>query len=190
MDPARFDEMRHGAWDINARIDDMNLDGVYASLNFPSFLAGFGGGRLQTATSDLNLALATVRAWNDWHVEEWAGSYPDRIIPLQITWLHDPKLGAEEIRRNAARGVHALSFPEDPSLLGMPSIFTDHWDPIYRACEETDTVLCLHTGSGGGVPTHPFGVPRKMSTQSTLVSMRCCPRSTGSFLLCRSGFRS
>jgi len=30
-----------GAWDIHARVKDMDLNGIYASLNFPSFLPGF-----------------------------------------------------------------------------------------------------------------------------------------------------
>src|SRR5262245_37758684 len=49
-EPVNFADMRKGAWDIHSRIADMDLDGVWASLNFPSFLTGFGGGRLQTST--------------------------------------------------------------------------------------------------------------------------------------------
>ena len=41
MEPARFDEMRRGCWDIDARIADMDLAGIWASLNFPSLIAGF-----------------------------------------------------------------------------------------------------------------------------------------------------
>ena len=75
-DPVNFADMRRGAWDIEHRIADMDLDGVYASLNFPSFLTGFGGARLQSTTNDHDLALATTRAWNDWHLEDWAGAIP------------------------------------------------------------------------------------------------------------------
>ena len=50
FEPARFDEMRRGAWDIHERVKDMDLNGVYASLNFPSFLPGFAGQRLQQVT--------------------------------------------------------------------------------------------------------------------------------------------
>src|SRR5436305_1340931 len=31
FEPARFDEMRRGAWDIDARIRDMDVNGIYAS---------------------------------------------------------------------------------------------------------------------------------------------------------------
>ncbi len=104
FEPARFDEMRRGAWDIHARVKDMDLNGVYASLNFPSFLPGFAGQRLQQVTDDRDLAMASVRAWNDWHIEAWAGAYPDRIIPCQLPWLLDPEVGAKMIYENAERG--------------------------------------------------------------------------------------
>src|SRR4029077_16721547 len=65
FEPTRFDEMRRGAWDISARIADMDVNGIYASVCFPSFLPGFCGHRLQLTTDDRDLALATVRAWND-----------------------------------------------------------------------------------------------------------------------------
>jgi hypothetical protein len=42
-DPTRFDEMRPGCYQIEHRIRDMDLNGLYASICFPSYLAGFGG---------------------------------------------------------------------------------------------------------------------------------------------------
>ena len=73
-DPVRFSEMRRSAWDIHARVEDMDLDGIYASLCFPSFLAGFGGVRLQTTSDDTDFSFALVQAWNDWMIDVWAGS--------------------------------------------------------------------------------------------------------------------
>jgi len=152
FEPTRFDQMRRGAWDIRARIADMDLNGVYASVCFPSFLPGFAGQRLQQLTDDPELALACVRAWNDWVIDDWAAYAPGRMIPLQIPYLLDPQLGAEEVRRNAARGFKAMTFSEAPHMLGLPSLHTGHWDPLMAACEETDTVVCLHVGSSGTSP--------------------------------------
>lgn len=148
LDPARFDEMRRGCWDIEARIADMDIDGVYASLCFPSLIAGFAG-TVFSKSKDPELGLACLRAWNDWHIEEWAGPYPERIIPLQLAWLNDPEIAAADVRANAERGFKALSLPENPVDLGLPSMHTDHWDPLLRACEETETVVCLHNASSG-----------------------------------------
>jgi len=151
MEPARFDQMRRGCFDIEARVADMDRDGVWASLCFPSLVAGFCGAMFLRA-SDPALGLACLRAWNDWHLEVWAGSHPDRIIPLQLPWLADVALAAAEVRANAARGFRAVSFPEFPAQLGLPSIFSGHWDPFFAACEETATVVCLHTGASAWAP--------------------------------------
>ncbi len=151
MEPARFDQMRPGCWDIKSRIKDMDINGVWASLCFPSLIAGFCGS-VFSKSADQELGLATMRAWNDWHLEVWAGSAPERIIPLQIPWLADPLVAADEIRHNAQRGFRAVSFAEHPVQLGIPSLHSGHWDPFLAACEETGTVICLHTGSSAWAP--------------------------------------
>jgi len=102
---------------------------------------------------------ACLRAWNDWHAEAWAGAYPDRFVPLGLTWLGDPEIGAAEVRRNAERGFRALSFPEMPEKLGLPSPHSGYWDPVLRACEETGTVLCLHVGSSSSIVTGSSDAP-------------------------------
>jgi predicted TIM-barrel fold metal-dependent hydrolase len=163
MEPARFDEMRRGCYDIEARVRDMDLDGVYASLCFPSLIAGFAG-TIFANSKDQGLGLACLRAWNDWHIEEWAGPHPDRIIPLQIAWLRDPEIAAADVRRNAERGFKAVSFPENPVDLKLPSVHTDHWDPFLRACEETETVVCLHNGSSSWTAARSPGAPLELYT--------------------------
>ncbi len=152
FEPTRFDEMRRGAWDIRARIADMDVNGVYASVCFPSFLPGFAGQRLQQLTTDPELAMACVRAWNDWVIDDWAAYAPGRMIPLQIPYLLDPEVGAAEVRRNAERGFKAMTFSEAPHMLGLPTLHSGHWDPLMAACEETGTVVCLHVGSSGTSP--------------------------------------
>jgi len=161
MDPARFDEMRRGCWDIEDRVHDMDLDGVYASLCFPSLIAGFAGA-VFSQSKDQELGLACVRAWNNWHIEDWAGPHPDRIIPLQIPWLSDPAIAAVEIYENAARGFKAVSMAENPVDLGLPSMHTGHWDPFLRACEETETVICLHNGSSRWSAARSPGAPLEL----------------------------
>lgn len=150
-EPARFSDMRPGCWDIDARIADMDINGVWASLNFPSQIAGFCG-KTFSAAKDPELGFAVTRAWNDWLYEEWYSPYPDRIVPMGITWLADAELGANEIRRNAARGFTAVSLPERPQHIGYPALNGGYWDPIIKACAETDTVICLHVASTGGHP--------------------------------------
>lgn len=148
LDPVGFEDMRKGTWDIDARIRDMDINGVWASVAFPSIISGFCG-RIFSRTSDPELGKAVMRAWNDWFFEEWYSAYPERIVPMGITWLADPEVGAAEIRRNAERGFTAVTFPESPHRIGFPSIHDDYWTPVLEAVHETQTVLALHVGSSG-----------------------------------------
>ena len=157
LEPCRFEEVRPGCYDIDARIKDMDIGGVWSSVNFPSGVTGFGG-TLFSETKDQELGLACMRAWNDWLYDEWYGPYKDRIVPLGITYLADPEKGAEEIRRNAARGFRAVTVPDQLHRIGYPAVFDDHWEPIVRACAETGTVLNLHVGSSGFAQMPP-GAP-------------------------------
>ena len=159
FEPTRFDEMRKGAWDIDARLADMDINGVWASVCFPSFLPGFVGQRISLAPADPDLGMAAMRAWNDWMLEEWCGRDPDRMIPMQLPWLRDPEVAAAEIRRNAERGFKAVTFSESPDKLGLPSIHTGYWDPFLAACEETETVVCLHVGSSSTSPSTTDDAP-------------------------------
>jgi predicted TIM-barrel fold metal-dependent hydrolase len=145
IEPAAFSEMRPGCYDIDRRIDDMNANGVLGSMCFPSFPQFCG--QLFARSEDKQLGLALLRAYNDWHVDEWCGTHPGRFIPLALPVLWDPELAADEVRRMADKGCHAVTFSENPEKLGYPSFHNDHWDPFFAACEETDTVLCLHIGS-------------------------------------------
>ncbi|MGH9307420.1 MAG: amidohydrolase family protein [Acidimicrobiales bacterium] len=151
LEPVRFDQIRPGCYDIEARLADMDINGVWASVNFPSQITGFCGS-VFSKCSDPALGLAVTRAWNDWLAEEWWAPHPDRIVPMGITFLADVKQGAAEIRRNAQRGFTAVTLPEAPHNLGLPSLHSGYWDPILAACQETETVVCLHVGSSGMAP--------------------------------------
>jgi predicted TIM-barrel fold metal-dependent hydrolase len=148
MEPVRFDQMRPGCFDPAARVADMDLAGIWASVCFPSQITGFCGS-VYSGCSDPQLGQACVRAWNDWFAEEWREPYPERFVGLGIVFLADAEVAAAEIRRNAERGFTAVSLPEQPHRLGLPSLHSGWWDPLLRACEETDTVVCLHVGSSG-----------------------------------------
>jgi predicted TIM-barrel fold metal-dependent hydrolase len=152
FEPARYDEMRPGCWNIHERVKDMDINGVWAAMNFPSGVTGFCG-RVFTHCKDAELGKVAVKAWNDWLFEDWYSPYPQRMIPLGMIYMADAQEGAAEIRRNAERGFRSVTLPERPQGLGLPSLFSGHWDPIIEACAETDTVISLHVGSSGGYPT-------------------------------------
>jgi predicted TIM-barrel fold metal-dependent hydrolase len=168
-----FDQMRRGCFDPKARLEDMDTNWVEASLCFPTF-PRFCGQTFSEA-KDKDLALACVRAYNDWMVEEWCGDSGGRLIPLTLIPLWDVDLAVAEIHRNAARGVRAVCFSEIPAKLGLPSIHTGYWDPFFAACAETGTVVNLHIGSSSSMTSTsvdaPPAVQITLSFNYALVSM-------------------
>ena len=113
MEPARFDEMRPGCFDIEARIQDMDRAGIWASLCFPSLVSGFCGA-VYSRAQDKDLGLACLRAFNDWHLEVWAGTHPDRIIPLQLPWLADVAVAADRGAGQRGAGLQGGQLPRVP----------------------------------------------------------------------------
>lgn len=141
-----FDDIAPGCYDPKARVADMEKNHVQASLCFPNYPRFCG--QIFAERKNKELSKLCVEAYNDWMVEEWCGDSDGRLIPLCIVPLWDVQLAAAEIRRNAARAVRAVAFSEIPAWLGLPSIHSDYWNPFLEACEETDTVICMHIGSG------------------------------------------
>ena len=141
-----YEDMRPGCWQPAARLDDMTLNHVEASLCFPNY-PRFSG-QIFLRASDRELAQLCVEAYNDFMVDEWCAGSGGRLVPLCIVPLWSAELAAAEVRRNAARGVRAVAFSECPAWLDLPSIHSGYWDPFLRACEETGTVVCMHIGSG------------------------------------------
>jgi predicted TIM-barrel fold metal-dependent hydrolase len=94
---------------------------------------------------------------------------------LIIVPLWDAELAAAEVRRNAERGCHAVCFSEIPPHLGLPSIHSGYWDPFFAACQETQTVVCMHIGSSSRMPATsgdaPVAVAATLSFGNAMASL-------------------
>jgi predicted TIM-barrel fold metal-dependent hydrolase len=172
MEPTALDQLREGNFDIHRRVDDMNAAGILGSMCFPS-MTGFCG-ELFGKQEDKQLAQAMIQAYNDWHIEQWCGTYPGRFIPLAIPMMWDPKLLADEVRRVAKKGCHAISFADNPTGLGYPSLHSDHWKPFWRACSDEGTVVAIHIGSGTGMKLQDNEAPVEIMITSTPISLFGC----------------
>jgi predicted TIM-barrel fold metal-dependent hydrolase len=148
-EPISYSDMREGCYEPAARVADMNQGFVLSSLLFPSFPRYCG--QVFHEAKDKGLALLCVQAWNDFVLEEFAGDHPGRFIPTMIIPLWDPTAAAAEIERTAALGAKSIFFSENPTKLGLPSIHTDYWDPVFQACNDTGFVLSMHVGSSSNL---------------------------------------
>jgi predicted TIM-barrel fold metal-dependent hydrolase len=154
LDPVRYEDMIPGCYDPAARVKDMDLDGEQAGLCFPSF-PGFAGSTFFRG-KNRELALACVQAWNDFYIDEWCATAPDRFIPLAILPFWDIDAAVVEAERTIANGARTISFPDSPVPFGLPSFHTTHWDPLWAVCAEAGVPLSLHFGSGSFVPGYSF----------------------------------
>lgn len=177
MTAMTYEDMRPACYDRDARIQEFEDNWVDGSLPFPTF-PRFCGQTFYEGT-DKELGLACVQAYNDWMVEEWCAPSGGMNIPLCIIPLWDAELAAAEIQRNAKRGVRAVCFSELPTYLGLPSIHSGEWDPVFQACADTGTVLCMHIGSSS---TNPTGSPDAPAGASATIAFNNSMTSLGEFL--------
>jgi predicted TIM-barrel fold metal-dependent hydrolase len=148
---ANFDEMLPGCYEPIARLKAMDTDGVWAELCFPNF-ARFAGHRF-FPTTDPELSAVCIRAYNDFIFDEWCAADPDRLLALMLIPWWDIDASVAEIDRLADRGPHGIAFTENPTVLGMPSVHTEHYDPIWARAEALDVAICMHIGSSSQLVT-------------------------------------
>ena len=145
-EPLRYDDMLPGCYDPEARLVDMDLDGVQAALCFPSFprFAGtvFLDGRGQGARPAVRAGVERLHARR---------VVRHRARPLHPARDHAPvgrrAAASPSSQRTAAKGARAISFPENPAPLGLPSFHTDHWDPVFSAWQRGRAARCRCTSA-------------------------------------------
>ena len=172
VEPVTFDQIRPGGWKQADRLADMTANHVDASLCFPNVLPRFCG-QTFLEREDKELALLCVQAYNNWMIDEWcAGDARGRLIPLTLIPLWDPAAAALEVHRCADKGSFAVAFSENPYHLGLPSIHDKDrfWDPFLTACQETDTVVCMHIGSSSKMPATSPDAPFSVSSTITFAN--------------------
>ena len=152
FEPENLTQMRKGAWDKDAHIDDMNAAGMLASVNFPTY-PGFAGTWFWKAKDKAN-AIRLISAYNDWQIDEWCGPYPGRYILTGILPLFDMDATLAELKRLILKGCRSVIFPGNTSRLGLPSVHNAYWEPFWKLCNQEHIVLNCHIGTGA-TPEHP-----------------------------------
>jgi predicted TIM-barrel fold metal-dependent hydrolase len=135
----RYDEIRPGSFDTKARLEDLDADGIWAQVIYPSItLAG-----AKTYADDPPLQLACVRAYNEWLLEFCEGSN-GRLIPQAVL----PTTGVEdaigELRWAMDHGHRAGMISTYPNGTLEPS---EADEPFWALANETGFPLVVHIGS-------------------------------------------
>ena len=134
-----------GGFDPDARIVDMDSEGIDAAVLYPSSALFFGPDDPIDALHDVEFVLACQQAYNDW-VAEYCGAHPARLFAMAVVPLQDPELAVAE----ATRAVNALGLS---GVLIRPSAYVDElplnhsvYDRFWAACQDLDVPVALHPG--------------------------------------------
>ncbi len=148
MEPMNIDQMRKGTWDAKEHIDDMNQMGVLTALMFPTF-ANFDGSWLWGDVKDRENAERVIRAYNDWHIDEWCGPYPGRYFPTAVLPLWSIEATMAEMKRVVKKGCRSVFFPANPAKGGrLPSVHDPVWEPMWAFANDEHVVFNCHIGTG------------------------------------------
>jgi len=136
---SRWDEMRPGGWDADARVKDMLLDGVDAEVMYPSL------GMRMYKLKDLEFMHACIEAYNDW-VADFCKRQPSRIRAVAMLDTDDMEWAVTEMRRTAKKGLVGATIPgTQPDDKGY---HTHYFDPLWAAAQELNMPVSLHVTTG------------------------------------------
>jgi len=139
------EEMIRGSFDPDARLSDMDLDGLAAEVLYPGPLGGLGGGGGMGAIPDPELRAAAIRVYNDW-LAEFCSAAPDRLIGLALIRIEEPDFAVAELQRVAGLGLRGAVVNAMPDTTGAEPIFSPAYEPLWSAAEECGLPLSLHIG--------------------------------------------
>lgn len=132
-----------GARDVKARIKDLDGEGIWGEVVFPSL------GLWDYLITDRKLAATAFRAMNEWKLSEVQGAAPDRLVVTPSIPLLNLEDAIAEIHHVASIGFHSVFLPLAPPG-DLKDWNYDIWDPLWSAIEETGLVMALHLGTEGG----------------------------------------
>ena len=146
----RIEEIRPGALDPHPHVQDMDLDGVAATVLYPTV------GLQLYRIADTDLCSACMRAYND-HVADFSGNYPQRLKGMAMLNVDSMKECVRELERAAKMGLAGGMIPV------RPYVRYDHanYEPLWAAAQDMDLPLTLHIGTERwrpdvGIPAAPL----------------------------------
>ena len=144
-----YELARPGVYDIRARIEDQEIDGVDAEVLYPSIL--FNVYQIE----DLDIVKATFQTYNDW-ITDYCKDAQDRLFPLACVQLYDLDEAIEEMARAKKMGHVGVSIP---ATAPPDKLYSDPWyDKCWAAAQEMQMPLTLHIFTGA-TPNH--GLPSR-----------------------------
>lgn len=137
-----------GSRDVGQRLADLDDEGIWAELVFPSL------GMWSSAFRTPELLREAMRASNDW-AKETIRDYSPRLLPTAQVSTLDIDDAVTELERCAELGFKAVFLPVSPHP-AQRDYNRDEWEPFWAAAEDAGMVIAFHIGTepidfaGGG----------------------------------------
>ena len=150
-----YEEVRLGAYIPEEHVKDMDADGVYAGVLYPS--AGLALFRFDPGTELLNV---TFSIYNDW-LADFCRAYPDRLKGIAMINLEDVQAGVKELKRCAEMGLAGAmitTYPEGVQYRTGNGFDSPQYEPFWAAAQDLNMPLSLHFTTNRPVPGEKIGI--------------------------------
>ncbi|MGO8863567.1 MAG: amidohydrolase family protein [Acidimicrobiales bacterium] len=130
-----WEELPPGNYEGAAAIKDNELDGVDAATIYPAYVGG-----AYNDLKDRELAVACVRAYNDWLIDDFCSADPERLWSLPFMPVNDGIAAlVDEAQRVIAKGAKGLYLP-------LPDLaYHDHqYDPLWKVAVDAHVPVTIH----------------------------------------------
>jgi predicted TIM-barrel fold metal-dependent hydrolase len=138
-------ELPSGGWDPEARLRDMDSEGIDVAVLYPTLAFFFPEVR------DAELHAALCRAYNDW-LADYVRSAPERLVGVALLPLDDVAAAVGELERatevHGFRGAFMRPNPYAGRLLHDPA-----YDPFWDCAQSLGVPITVHEGISDSLPT-------------------------------------
>ncbi len=136
---------RRGSWDPQARLEDMDIEGIDLAVLF----GGATGGLSTMAAGDTpGMGAAIAQGYNNW-LHDYCSHNPDRLRGAALVTLDDLDAACAEARR-AVTELGAVGLVAQPFLAIKNTYVTldnTYWDPLYETAQSLDIPILIHVGA-------------------------------------------
>ena len=145
-------EKWRGPWDPEARLGDMQRDGVEAEILYPSMARNF----YALCGEDTALQLAGIASYNDW-ITTYCAALPGRLFAIGLLSVLDLDFSVKEMARIKGLGHKGAMLPAQ--LPDGMSYADPVFEPIWAAAESLDFPLHFHININQGSEREAYRIP-------------------------------
>ncbi|MGH9025591.1 MAG: amidohydrolase family protein [Acidimicrobiia bacterium] len=162
-----------GGYDPDARVADMDRDGIDAAVVYPSMALFFGPVDPIEGLRDVEFVADCQRAYNDW-AAEFCRAHPTRLFAMAAVPLQDIDRAVAETERAVDRlGLQGVFVRPSPYIDELP-LNNPVYDRFWAACQDLEVPVAFHPGVHIDTPgaCKKFGLvlddPNIMATNSAV----------------------